>query len=108
MSKRTRKKHKIIEVAASEQKPNRKAKREEEQKANKETVQIKPLSAADIKGKRYLIMKDGAIRFCGSCKLDEAIPYSSGQVVIDEVVPNEGDDRDKYPFIATKVSQVKS
>ena len=52
-------------------------------------------------------MKDGATLFCGSCKLDATILLKSGPVIIDDVIPNEGDDKEKYPYIATKVSQVK-
>ncbi len=102
-----RKKHRMIDVVTDGEKQNRKTRREESRKINVESIQTTLPSSDDLKGKRYLIMKDGVTCFCGSCKLDASIPYKSGQVIIDEVVLNEGDDKDKYPFIATKVSQVK-
>lgn len=102
-----KKKHRIIAVNTDEQKQNRKTRREESRNTTVKSIQSIPPSSDDLKGKRYLIMKEGATLFCGSCKLDATIPYKSGQVVIDEVVPNEGDDKVKYPFIATKVTIVK-
>ena len=102
-----KKKHRIIAVNTDEQKQNRKTRRVESRNTTVKSIQSIPPSSDDLKGKRYLIMKEGATLFCGSCKLDATIPYKSGQVVIDEVVPNEGDDKVKYPFIATKVTIVK-
>lgn len=99
-----RKKHRIIEVDTSEQQANRKVRKEEDKKA---VIHTSSLSADDLKGRKYLIMKDETTLFCGSCKLDVTIPYRSGQVIIEEVVPNDSDDKKKYPFVATKVSQVK-
>ena len=102
-----KKKHRLITINPEEQKPNRKVRREEQRKTNQETSRTAPLRAEDIKGKTFLIMKDGATLFCGSCKLDATILLKSGPVILDDVIPNEGDDKEKYPYIATKVSQVK-
>lgn len=60
----------------------------------------------DIKGRQYLIMRDGSTYYCGSCKLDSTITVKSGQVTIEEVIDNGGEDKAKYPYIATKVRQL--
>ena len=71
----------------------------------KELPYIPPMSAQEHVGRSYMIFKDKETYYCGTCKLDDSIPYKSGQsIIIDEVRPNEGDDKERYPFIATKVS----
>jgi hypothetical protein len=61
--------------------------------------------ADDIKKRKYIIMREGKTLYCGSCKLDKSIKFMSGQFVIEEFIKNEGDDKEKYPYIATKIKQ---
>jgi hypothetical protein len=89
----------------SEDAQNRKNKAKE----NKEEIVATsptPPSIDTIKGREYLIMRDGSTYYCGICKLDSTITNKSGPVIIEDVVNNEGDDKDRYPYIAIEVSQV--
>lgn len=78
----------------------------EKNKVDKVVISSTPPSKDDIKGRKYLIMREGSTYHCGSCKLDSSIIVKSGQVIIEEVISNEGDDKAKYPYIAIKVSKV--
>ncbi|MBE6339579.1 MAG: hypothetical protein E7069_02415 [Bacteroidales bacterium] len=60
----------------------------------------------DIIDNKYLIMRDGSTYYCGRYKLDSSITIKSGQVVIEEAIANDGEDKAKYPYIATKVRQL--
>ena len=97
-----KKKQVVIDVQ-TEQPKN---KDREKGKMDKVVISSTPPSIDAIKGRKYLIMREGSTYYCGSCKLDQSITIKSGQVIIEEVVNNEGDDKSKYPYIAIKVSKV--
>ena len=88
--------------------PSEDTERKEKSKASKKekiSLVSKTLSIDEVKGRTYLIMQDGATYYCGSCKLGSSVTITSGLVKIEEVVINECDDKDKYPYVATKVSR---
>ncbi len=94
----------LIEVHSEDaQNRNNKAKENKEEKV---ATSPTPPSIDTIKGREYLIMRDGSTYYCGICKLDSTITNKSGPVIIEDVVNNEGDDKDRYPYIAIEVSQV--
>ena len=99
-----RKKQKIVKVSSTD-KGKERSKIKESGKKVKEIKIVSPSSAEDFKGRKYLISNDGVTLHCGSCKLDSSIPFKGGLVIIDEVIPNEGEDKDKYPFIVIKASK---
>ena len=99
-----RKKQKIVKVSSTD-KGKERSKIKESGKKVKEIKIVSPSSAEDFKGRKYLISNDGVTLHCGSCKLDSSIPCKGGLVIIDEVIPNEGEDKDKYPFIVIKASK---
>ena len=99
------KKQMIIKQSKEELKPKEKEK-QKKMEIEKVSVSIAPPTIEEIKSKKYLIMRDGATLYCGRCKLDASISYTSGQVVLEEIVNNEGDDKTNYPYIATKISKI--
>ena len=99
------KKQMIIKQSKEELKPKEKEK-QKKMEIEKVSVSIAPPTIEEIKSKKYLIMRDGATLYCGRCKLDASISYTSGQVVLEEIVNNEGDDKTNYPYIATRISKI--
>ena len=97
-------KKKQVVIEAQTEHPQNKD-REKGKVKNVVTSSTPPLKD-DIKGRQYLIMRDGSTYYCGSCKLDSTITVKSGQVTIEEVIDNGGEDKAKYPYIATKVRQL--
>ena len=97
-----KKKQVVIDVQTEQPK----IKDREKGKMDKVVISSTPPSIDAIKGRKYLIMREGSTYYCGSCKLDQSITIKSGQVIIEEVVNNEGDDKSKFPYIAIKVSKV--
>ena len=82
--------------------------KKEPEKKKKEVKIVPPSLAEDFKGRKYLITNDGDTLHCGSCKLESSIPFRSGQVIIiEDVVPNEGEDKEKYPFTVVKATTAK-
>lgn len=73
-----------------------------------ETVKVKKseptkLSKDDIIGKTYLIQKNNGISVCSSYKLSEELQSKTGAATIEDVIDNDGADKDSYPYIITKI-----
>lgn len=66
-------------------------------------VPTKPLDKASVIGKSYLIQPIDGIPACGNHKLSDELRNRKGLVTILELQDNLGDDRDKFPYIVTKV-----
>lgn len=62
-------------------------------------------SKEEILTRPYVILKDDNGNYhCGSCKLSSEIALKSGMVKIVELIDNNGEDADTYPYIAVKVT----
>lgn len=62
-------------------------------------------SKEEILTRPYVILKDGnGNYYCGSCKLSTDIALKRGMVKIVELIDNNGEDADTYPYIAVKVT----
>lgn len=72
----------------------------EEKKSHVEHVQ---LSVDDLKGKTYLIHRENGIALCNKYKLSDDLQNRTGAITIEDIIPNNGADKDKYPYIITKV-----
>ena len=58
----------------------------------------------EIIGKQYLVMKDGKTLYCGNCKLDASLHCKEYQkVTLVNAIPNEGEDKDRFAYIATEI-----
>ena len=68
-------------------------------------ISIKPaqLSVEKLKGSKYLIQHENGLALCNRYKLSDELQKRTGMVTIEDVVPNNGADKDKYPYIITKV-----
>ena len=101
-----KKKHRIIELPADTSVP--KVESEIKVKKTKKPIVEVPASSSpsieDIKGKQYLVMREGKMLYCGKCKLDSSLKNIKEyqRVTLINAVLNEGEDKDKYPYIATE------
>lgn len=68
-------------------------------------ISIKPaqLSVEKLKGSKYLIQHENGLALCNRYKLSDELQNRTGMVTIEDIVPNNGADKDKYPYIITKV-----
>ena len=102
-----KKKHRIIELSAD----TSVSKVESEIKVKKTKKPIVEVPASsfpsieDIKDKQYLVMREGKMLYCGKCKLDPSLKNIKEyqRVTLINAVLNEGEDKDKYPYIATEL-----
>lgn len=76
------------------------AKEKEEKKCHVEHVQ---LSADDLKGKTYLIHRENGIALCNKYKLSDDLQNRTDVITIEDMIPNNGADKEKYPYIITRI-----
>ena len=102
-----KKKHRIIELSAdtSVSKVEGEVKVKKTKKPIVEFSTSMTSSIEDIKGKQYLVMRDGKMLYCGKCKLDSSLKNIKEfqRVTLINAVPNKGEDKDEYPYIATEL-----
>lgn len=77
----------------------------ETNKTQDSSIDKKHIEKKDIIGKRYLILSTNGVPACGPHKLSEELKGATGQVTILELIDNTGDDRDKFPYIVTKIQK---
>lgn len=61
------------------------------------------LSKGDIIGKTFLIQKNNGVSVCGSYKLSDELQNRTGAVTIEDVIDNDGADKDLYSYIITEI-----
>ena len=59
------------------------------------------LSKGDIIGKTFLIQKNNGVSVCGSYKLSDELQNRTGAVTIEDVIDNDGADKDLYSYITS-------
>lgn len=61
------------------------------------------MSKGDIIGKTFLIEKNNGVSVCGSYKLSDELQNRTGVVTIEDVIDNDGADKDLYSYIITEI-----
>ena len=70
---------------------------------NNSSIEQAQHSIDDLKGKTYLIHLENGIALCNKYKLSDDLQNRTGTITIEDMIPNNGADKDKYPYIITKV-----